>query len=210
MNTKIIVKKRNMTKKEIIWRYIMIEFRQNKKVIFHQKDIAEKFGFSLSTVFNALKIPRSSGIINVTGRNFVLRDYRKFLYLWASHRRLNKDIFYRARINIGISEAESLMPPDIIYGLFSAFKFQYGDTPAEYDHLYIYADESRLTEICKHVNNPETNASNPNFFIIKKDKWLAEYNNKTAVFEQTFADIWNASEWYSKDFIAKLNEKLLA
>jgi len=199
-----------MTKKEVIWRYLMFEFRQNKKVIFRQKDIAEKFGFSLSTVFNALKIPRSSGIINVTGRNFALRDYNKFLYLWASYRRLNKDIFYRAHLDINISEAESLMSPDVIYGLFSAFKFQYGDTPAEYDHLYIYADESRLPEIKKRISNPETDSMPANFFIIKKDKWLSDCNDKFTVFEQTFADLWNASEWYAKDFIAKLNEKFLA
>lgn len=188
----------------------MAEYRQNKKVIFQQKDIAEKFGFSLSTVFNAIKIPRSSGIINVTGRNFALKDYNKFLYLWASHRRLNKDIFYRVRLNAGISEAESLMPPEILYGLFSAFKFQYGNAPADYDHLYIYADESQLPRIKSRISNLEVGSKNHNFFIIKKDKWMVDYNDKFTIPEQIFVDIWNASEWYSKDFITKLNEKLLA
>lgn len=199
-----------MTKKEIIWREILWQFRQNKKTLFQQKELAKKFGFSLSTVFNALKIPRSSGIINVTGRNFTLRDYNKFLYLWASHRRIDKDILYKARLNITSAEAESLMPPDIIYGLFSAFKFQYGSAPAEYDHLYIYADKKSVTEINRRIGEMKTDSKNPNFFIIVKDKWLADYDDKSTISEQIFVDIWSTQEWYGKDFIKELNEKLLA
>ena len=53
---------------------------ENKKLEFTQKELAERFGISTSTVFNALKIPRESGAIDVTGKNFSVRDTEKFLY----------------------------------------------------------------------------------------------------------------------------------
>ena len=52
-----------MTKKEIIWREILFQAIENKKIEFTQKELAQKYGFSLSTVFNALKIPRSVSAI---------------------------------------------------------------------------------------------------------------------------------------------------
>jgi len=49
-----------MFKKEVIWREVLVQARLNKKKKFTQKELAQKFGFSLSTVFNALKIPRQN------------------------------------------------------------------------------------------------------------------------------------------------------
>jgi len=70
-----------MLKKEIIWREILNQAIENKKLDFTQKELAAKFNFSLSTVFNALKIPRIQGAIRVTGRNFEIIDIEKFLYI---------------------------------------------------------------------------------------------------------------------------------
>mgnify|MGYP003395742825 FL=1 len=52
-----------MTKKEIIWREILNQAIENKKIEFTQKELAQKYGFSLSTIFNALRVPRSANAV---------------------------------------------------------------------------------------------------------------------------------------------------
>ena len=84
-----------MLKKEIIWREILYQKIEKKKGKFQQKELAEKFKFSLSTIHNALKIPRKTGAVRVTGRFFVLENPEKMLYLWATFRKFNKDIFIK-------------------------------------------------------------------------------------------------------------------
>ena len=78
-----------MTKKEIIWREILFQAIENKKTEFTQKELAQKYGFSLSTVFNALKIPRQVSAVEGK-RGFRVRDIEKFLYLWTTFRKLKK------------------------------------------------------------------------------------------------------------------------
>ena len=53
-----------MTKKEIIWREILFQAIEKKKFEFTQKELAQKYSFSLSTVFNALKIPRNANAVD--------------------------------------------------------------------------------------------------------------------------------------------------
>lgn len=195
-----------MRKKEIIWREILVQARLNKKTVFTQKELAASFRFSLSTVFNALKLPRQSHIIEVSGRNFKLNSYQKLLYLWASCRNLKSDLLYKSRIDFDIKKIESLMPPSINFGLYSAYSLLYKEAPADYDHIYIYSGASQLPEILKRLPEPNEKDKNPNFFVLKKDSWLSRYDSMPL--EQIFTDIWNTPEWYAKDFLASLEEKL--
>ena len=45
----------------------------------------------------------------------------------------------------------------------------------------------------------------PNFFMIQPDPWLSKYPQP--LFEQLYIDIWNAPEWYAKDFLKELESK---
>lgn len=197
---------RNMSKKEVIWREILFQKRQNNKIKFTQKELAEKFDFSLSTVFNAVRVLRDSHIIKVTGRFFVLLDYKKLLYLWASERNLEKEIYYKCFVPKDIRELEGIMPPKAIPALYSGFKFYYNQAPADYDHLYFYADKELLFEILQRFSPDKNKKSYPNLFVIKPDEWFKGYPQPLP--EQLFVDFWNASEWYAKDFIKILEEKL--
>lgn len=192
-----------MTKKEIIWRYILSEALQKKRNTFMQKDIAEHFNFSTSTVFNALKIPRAIGAVKVTGRNFRICDLEKLLLLWATLRNLKKDIVYSTHSSNSVQEIEGAMPGDIIYGAFSAYRLTYGDAPADYSIVYVYSDN--LSEIKKRF---PLQKGYQNIFVLKPDPHLKSYGS-AAPAPQIFADIWNAPEWYGKDFINALKEKLM-
>jgi len=161
-----------MFKKEVIWREVLVQARLNKKKKFTQKELAQKFGFSLSTVFNALKIPRQNHSTKVTGRFFILENYQKLLYLWANERSLKKEIIYQGRINKNILELEAEIPSYAIFGLYSAYKFFYNDIPADYDHLYVYLDVKDLEKIKNRLDLPSRFHSSPNFFILKKTPGL--------------------------------------
>lgn len=137
-----------MTKKEIIWREILNQAIENKKIEFTQKELAQKYGFSLSTVFNALKIPRQANAVEGK-RGFRVQDIEKFLYLWATFRKIKKDIIYQTNINKRVFEIEGEMPPNVIFGGYNAFLKKYKEAPADYDKIYIYSNENEVEEIKK-------------------------------------------------------------
>jgi len=195
-----------MKKNEIIWRYILSEglaknLKARPQPIFTQKDIAKKFNCSTSTVFNALKIPRKMGAIEVTGRFFRLRDAEKLLLLWATRRSLKKDIIYETSVDLPVRSIESSMPPDIIFGAFSAYRLFYDDAPADYSTVYVYS--KHIDEIKKRFP-PKKGISN--LFVVNPDPFLADFGKATPPV-QMYVDLWNLREWYAKDFLRALREK---
>ena len=193
-----------MTKKELVWREILFQAIEKKKFEFTQKELAEKFGFSLSTVFNALKIPRDSGAIKVTGRNFSVIDAEKFLYIWATQRNLEKEIIYKTNAAENVSKIEGRMPAKIIFGGPSAYVLRYKDAPADYAKVYVYAKEIDLEEIKKRF--PATKGE-ANLFVLKSDYLLSQFGNLLPDV-QLFVDLWNMKDWYAKDFLNALKNKL--
>jgi hypothetical protein len=200
-----------MTKKEIIWREVLYQSRVHKKNIFTQKKLAEQFGVSLSTVFNALKVPREANIIRMTGRGFTLESYAKLLYLWASSRSLERDMLQKVYAPANVSTLEGSMPPGVVFGLYSAFKIAFKTAPAEYDHLYIYVAEENIPVVMARLNLVDAalkRGTQPNVFLLKQDPRLKEYGREYTPLEQTFVDLWNAPEWYAKDFLSSLKQTL--
>ncbi|MDP2930560.1 MAG: helix-turn-helix domain-containing protein [bacterium] len=193
-----------MIKKEIIWREILYQALEKNKLEFTQKDLANQYGFSLSTVFNALKIPRSSGIIETGGRGFRILDKEKFLYLWATLRKLNKDVVYQTRVEKPVSQIEGEMPPEVIFGAFSAYVKKYKDAPADYDKVYIYASKSQLAEIKKRFS---VQKGRENLIVILADPWLKGFGKITPDC-QTFVDLWNIGDWFAKDFLKALENQI--
>jgi hypothetical protein len=196
----------NMTKKEILWREILHQAIENKKLEFTQKDLAERFNVSTSTVFNALKIPRESGAIEVSGRNFSIRDTEKLLYLWATHRNVNREVVYKTHFSSGPKEIEGMMPDKAIFGAYSAYTRKYEETPADYDKVYVYADSKTLEEIKKRFPKKKGYA---NLFVLKADLELSKFG-VLAPDVQTFVDIWNLKDWFAKEYLESLKRKMIA
>lgn len=193
-----------MLKKEIIWREILYRCFDEGSLVFTQKDLASKLGVSLSTVYNALELPRASGAIEVSGRNFRIRDKEKFLILWATHRTLKKDILYQTNLKTRVSEIEGLIPPEVIFAAFSAYARKYQLASTDYDVVYVYSDPGLLPEIKKRF--PLTKGQS-NLIVLKSDPLLKKYGAVTPDV-QTFVDLWNLPQWYAKDFLNDLRIKL--
>ncbi len=191
-----------LKKKEIIWREILFQSIEQKKHQFTQKALAEKFGYSLSTVFNALKIPRASGAIEVRGKYFLVRDQEKFLNIWGTFRNLSKDIIYQTRVDAPVVEIEGLMPADAIYTAYSAYRLKFNDAPADYDKVYIYSNN--LEEIKKRFPSQK---GNPNLIVLKPDAELFKFGSLFPL-PQMYTDLWNMADWYAKDFVNALKNKI--
>lgn len=191
-----------MTKKEIIWREILHQGLSNRQSRFTQKELAEKFHLSTSTVFNALKVPRNLGVVEVTGRFFQLTNFEKLLNLWATLRKLSADIIYQTHADLDVLEVEKNMPPDVVFGAYTAFKKQFNEIPADYDKVYVYTNnvleiEKRFPQAKGYVN----------LTVFKKDPFLRNYGLITTS-SQTFVDLWNLPEWYAQDFWKNLAQKI--
>src|SRR3989344_6302469 len=194
-----------MTKKEVIWREILHQAIENKKIEFTQKELAKKFGFTLSTVFNAIKIPRQSGAIKVTGKNFIIQDAEKFLYIWATQRNINKEIIYQTNVLASSKKIEGMMPANIVFACFSAYAHKYKSAPAEYDKVYVYAAQEGAAEIQKRFPSAK---GYTNLIVLKSDSWLKNFGGLITPDSQTFVDLWNLHEWYAKDFLSALKQKM--
>lgn len=191
-----------LIKKEIIWREILWQSIEKKVRQFTQKELANKFSFSLSTIFNALKVPRASGAIEVKGKFFVVRDQEKFLNIWATFRNINKDIIYQTRVDKPVTEIEGMMPSSAIFTACSAFRLKFNEAPADYDRVYVYCAD--LEEIKKRYPLRKGNA---NLVVLKPDAKLQAYGAVVPL-PQMYVDLWNLSEWYAKDFLNGLKEKI--
>lgn len=195
-----------MKKKETIWRNILHEALTKRTDVFTQKNIAKQFHYSTSTVYNALKIPRELGAIEVTGRFFRLRDFEKLLLVWATQRYIIRDIIYQTHIEMTTQKIEGSMPPNTVFGAFSAYRLKYEESPADYDAVYIYSKD--LEAIQQRFPKEKNRKKNPNLFVLKPDKFLDEFGTITPDV-QTFVDLWNLPQWYAKDFLEALKKKIL-
>jgi hypothetical protein len=193
-----------MFKKEIVWREILFQAIEKHRYNFQQKELAEKFGFSLSTVFNALKKPREIKAIKVGGRGFDLVNPEKLLYLWATERRLEKDIIYYTFVSETRAKIEQKMPDKIIWGLFSAYRYKFKSSPSDYDKVYIYANQSQLLEIKRRFPQKKGPA---NLFVLRADRFFKNYG-RTGTLAQIFVDIWNTNYWYAQEFLRRLKGKM--
>ncbi len=191
-----------MLKKEIIWREILYQALEKKQFKFTQKELAQKFKFSLSTVFNALKIPRSSGAIKVSGRFFNVINKQKFLSIWGTHRNLLKDIIYQTRVNLPIQKIEGELPADVVPTAYTAYRLKFQDAPADYDKVYVYA--KNLEQIKKRF---PVKKGLPNLIVLKADVFLKNYGNLPPL-AQIYVDLWNLNEWYASDFLKSLQDKI--
>jgi hypothetical protein len=193
-----------MNKKEIIWREILLQAIENKKIEFTQKELAQKYSFSLSTVFNALKAPRNISAIEGK-RGLRVRDIEKLLRLWTTFRNLKKDIIYQTHVSKSVREIENEMPSEIIFGAYSAFIKKYSQAPADYDKIYVYLPENKISEIKDRFPYQKGYS---NLIVLRADPWLSNFGKLTPDC-QIFVDLWNLPEWYAKDFLNALEDKIL-
>ncbi|MEK6838006.1 MAG: hypothetical protein AABX69_05115 [Nanoarchaeota archaeon] len=192
-----------MKKSELVYRELLRGFTEGKKAVFTQLGLANTFGISLSTVNNALQPLRKMGAVKVKRMSFEVMNAKKILYYWASVRNIERDVIYKTRVDVKgtVAEIEKGMPPDVVFAAYTAYKLRFKDAPADYSEVYVYCAYDDLKEVVKRF--PQSKNPNPNLFVLRKD-----FAYKEMPLAQMFVDLWNLKEWYARDFLKALEEKL--
>ncbi|HLC63999.1 MAG TPA: hypothetical protein VJK25_01440 [Patescibacteria group bacterium] len=190
-----------MTKKEIIWREILHQSLEKKVFKFTQKAMAEKFHFSVSTVFNALRVPRQAGAIKVYGRFFEVVDSEKLLTIWATFRNLSKEIAYQTHVAMPVLKIIGQLSSDVILTGYAGYHRRFKDSPADFDKVHVYT--KNLEEIKKRF--PQSKGP-VNLTVFTSDNYLPLYQELPLA--QLYVDLWNLNDWQAKDFLKALAEKI--
>lgn len=195
-----------MNKTEQVYREILYCVLEKKKFAMTQLELSKRLNISISTVSHSLKALKKMGAINIHPMNFEIVNPKKILYYWAGIRNIQKDIIFEARIDRNAAEIEKLMPQDIIYAAYSAYKFKFRDIPADYSEVYVYSDEKTLNELKKRLDIKKTSANISNLFVLKKDENMDKYPRMTIA--NIFVDLWNIKEWYARDFLKAIEKEI--
>ena len=199
-----------MTKTETIWQIIINKALKEHVFKSTQKELAEKTGFSLSTVHAALQKPSDIGAIRQSTKFFVLEDIFKFLYFWGSNRGLKADTISSLHVDMPVQQIEASMPPNVVFACYSAAKFHLsGNVPADYAKVYIYIEDEKIIDIKKRFGEKVADSKRiePNLFMLKRRDYMV-FDNGITTLSNTFVDIWNLPDWYAKDFIKALEEEI--
>ncbi len=195
-----------MRKIETIWHYLLYSALTEKKFKHTQKGLAEFFDYSVSTVNHALAVPTQIGAIRKESKFFVLENFQKLLYYWASARNLERDIIYKTYYPAGIKEIEGLIPPEGIYACYSSATRVLEEPPADYSKVYFYIDEQKMEKVKERFPMVKGKGQ-PNIFVLKSFKGIKKYGQITTL-PQTFVDIWNLKDWYGQNFTKVLENKI--
>ena len=192
-----------LKKKEVLYRYILTEALERRQLSFTQLSLSKMFGFSLSTVSNALKPLEAIGAIEKRARSFNILDIRKTLTFWATSRNLARDIIYKTRCDLPVQKIEGRMPAEVVFTAYSGYRFLYKDAPADYSEVYVYADKKTLEEIVQRFPQQKGPL---NIYVLEKDPFMPAGN--IAPLPQIYVDLWNLKEWYSRDYLDALERRL--
>lgn len=191
-----------MQKREFLYREILFQVFEKNSRLFTQSSLSSKLGVSLSNTNHALKPLKRMGAIKVNPRNFTVVNPKKILFYWASIRNLEHDTIFSGRVDLPVRKIENSMPDSVVFGAFSAFWFRFGSVPADYSEVYVYGTD--IEEIKKRFS---VSPKNPNLFVLKKDHLMDSYG-KISTIAQTFVDLWNLGQWYARDFLNELEERI--
>lgn len=194
-------------KKELVFERILYEFLEQRKVKLTQLRLAEELGISLSTVNNALKPLAKMGAVSASHSGLKVVDAQKILLYWSSVRNLQKDVVYATRVELPVQEIEKNMPPGIFYTAYSGYKFRYGEVPADYGEVYVYAEgDEALEELRERFPFRRGPA---NLMVLRFEPSAKKSCSKQIVSDaRLYADLWNLGEWYAKDFLKALEARL--
>lgn len=190
-----------MKKIEFIWRHLLTTGLKKGQNSFRQQDLANIFSISSSTVNLALQPLRELGAIKVGKRGFEIVGSEKILYHWANHRRLMTDLHSQVRVNLPVSEIEGSLPDGTIPTTYTAVRELIGEPPADYDKVYCYHPHP---EVVLDRFRSETTPGPANLFMLQSDPFIS---NPISL-SQIFVDLWGLSDWYAKDFIDEIRNKI--
>lgn len=199
-----------MNNQDAILRKVGCGYMDGKKE-FTQLEISKELGVSLSIVNRVVTTLREINAVRVRRRSFSVIALDRLLLYWATHRNLKKDIVYQTRADLPVEEIERTMPNGIAFTAYTAYRLLFGEAPADYSEVYLYADGDLLKEVKRRFGS---NDRIPNVIVLKCDRYLEvemkehKLRSSSVCRAQLFVDLWNINQWYAKDYVDALSKRL--
>ena len=200
-----------MFKEEAVIREILCEVLYGNNAI-EQKRISQLLRVSIGLVNKTVTKLDRMGAVFKTGRSYSVTSFKKVLMLWASLRNLQRDLIYSTRVGGSVREIERSLPDGSILSAYTAFNYLFNEVPADYSEVWTYVPEDILAEVKERF--PSNNLPG-NLYVLKTNTLLLENSkryskgiNMVSV-PQLYVDLWNIPSWYSKEYIALLERKIM-
>lgn len=200
-----------MFKEEAVIREILCEVLYGNNAI-EQKRISQLLQVSIGLVNKTVARLEQMGAMSKTGRNYSITSYKKVLMFWSSLRNLQRDLIYSTRVSGPVREIERSLPDGSILSAYTAFNYLFNEAPADYSEVWAYVPEDIFSEVEERF--PSNNLPG-NLYVLKGDELLVEnskrYSKGMSIVSvpQLYVDLWNIPSWYSKEYIALLEKKIM-
>lgn len=191
-------------KKQLVLERILFEFLEKKRSRLTQLELARELGISLSTVNNAIKPLAKMGAVRASPTGLAVVDAQKIVLYWSSVRNVEKDVLFKTRVEQPVAQIEKSMPSGVFYAAYSGYKFKFGQVPADYSEVYVYAKDAR--EVSQRF---PARKGPPNLVVLRaSDAMLKCVSAGVVSTARLYADLWNLPEWYAKEFLKGLEVKM--
>lgn len=169
-----------------ILRETLNRFYTKGERFFNQKGLAQTCALSLGTVNPLIARLEQLGAIERRPLGFRLVDPKRALLYWAITRELPRDITYTTFVPQTAEELEADLPRGAILTAYSGFRSKFGKTPADYDHVFVYADADEIKRAFK-----PTRGEKRNLFVLTPDEHLRRLSEgNLAPIVQIYVDLW--------------------
>ncbi len=199
-----------MKKEELVDRHIAEMYLSGAKKQT-QLGLSKALGIAISNVNSAVSNLQRTGALRIEKRGFTVTDFKRLMLYWATHRNLEKDIVYSTRADTGVKEIEGSLPGKTAFTAYSAYRLLFGEAPADYGEVYVYATNASLTEIKRRFVEKE---GVPNLIVLEPDPILEKsiedgsLKHSSVAPPQLFADLWNINTWNAREYSEALAKRL--
>jgi len=178
-------------KTERIYRELLLQALSGVSSV-KQDDLAKLCRISLGLVNKTVRKLESAGATEATRHGVRILSPTRILNLWATERRLGRDVMRAFRLD-PLEKVERELPRDAVLTAFSAWASLTGSRPAEYSRLYFYVHDVAGFERWLSFREARTRKANPNVFVLYTDDphLFSTSRDGIAPLPQVYVDIYS-------------------
>lgn len=153
-----------MRKFEAVCREILLASMRGQDTIW-QKAVAGTTGVSIGMTNKAVRKLEEASCVEAGPRGLRVLSPGRILNLWATERRLLREVWRSFRID-DLARVERDLPPDVILTAFAGWAADANRRPAEYSRVHFYVTDKAQFESWIKLRQDRIRKTNPNIFAL--------------------------------------------
>ena len=154
-------------KTERIYRELLLRSLSGASNV-EQEELAKRCQVSIGLVNKTIRKIEATHAAEATRHGVRVLSPVRILNLWATERRLSRDVMVAFRMD-PLDKVERELPRDAIVTAFSAWATLARRRPAEYSRLYFYIEDKGGFERWLRFREAKVRRTNPNIFVLHID-----------------------------------------